>query len=163
MVRLECDFETESKGSGDIKGSRRKRSRCLRTCSGSCSGSCSRSEKSEVTGRIAKVTRASCATFCERKGYVFVGYEDGTLTLWSGYEGEILRSFRGHESEVGGVAMSADGKCVVSGSEDKSVRVWDVETGAQLVDEETGHTRMVISVAMNADRRHVVPFWLVQF
>ncbi|CDF33672.1 unnamed protein product [Chondrus crispus] len=52
--------------------------------------------------------------------------------------------------------MSADGKCVVSESEDKSVRMWDVETGAQLEDALTRHTGMVISFAMNVPRRRVV-------
>ena len=52
--------------------------------------------------------------------------------------------------------MSADGKRVVSGSEDKNVRMWDVETGAQVGDALNGHTGPIASVVMNADRRRVV-------
>jgi hypothetical protein len=38
--------------------------------------------------------------------------------------------FRGHEAKVGGVAVSADGHVIVSGSDDRTVRVWDA-TGGQ--------------------------------
>ena len=49
------------------------------------------------------------------------------------------------------VAVSGDGKRVVSGSEDKTVRVWDVETGECLKVME-GHTKArVRSVALSGD------------
>ena len=38
---------------------------------------------------------------------------------------------RGHSERVTSVAISADGKRVVSGSTDQHVKIWDVETGAQ--------------------------------
>ena len=102
------------------------------------------------------MTRATCATFCERKGYVVVGHADGTLRLWSTSEKKVLRSFRGHKSGVICVAMSGDGRRVVSGSVDESVRVRDVETGAQVGDALVGHTDWVFSVAMSGDGRRVV-------
>ncbi|CDF38048.1 WD40-repeat containing protein [Chondrus crispus] len=111
---------------------------------------------SEVTGENPSVTRATCATFCERKGYVVVGYDDGTVRLWSASERKVLRNFRGHRSGVHCVAISGDGRRVVSGSEDKSVRVWDVGTGAQVGEALVGHTGSVLSVAISGDGRRVV-------
>ena len=64
MVRLDCEFETESQDSMDSSGSRRKRGGRLRTWLRWCT----RSETSEETGEKLNVTKASCATFCERKG-----------------------------------------------------------------------------------------------
>jgi WD40 repeat protein len=53
------------------------------------------------------------------------------------------------------VALHVDGRRVVSGSNDKTVRVWDVDTGACLRVLE-GYTGWVQSVALHADGRRVV-------
>jgi GTPase SAR1 family protein len=61
----------------------------------------------------------------------------------------------GHKDQVQGVAISADGRWAVSGSADKTVRVWDVETGECLATLE-GHTQSVYGVAVTADGRRIV-------
>ena len=43
-----------------------------------------------------------------------------------------LRKFEGHTDRVRSVSFSGDGKQVVSGSWDKTVRVWDTQTGKSL-------------------------------
>ncbi len=64
------------------------------------------------------------------------------------------RAFKGHTDVVAAVAFSADGKRAVSGSWDKTVRLWNVADGKQLA-LFTGHDRTVRSVAISpkdADR-----------
>ena len=53
------------------------------------------------------------------------------------------------------MAFSPNGKQVVSGSEDKSVKLWNIETGTEL-STMTGHSAPVSSVAFSADGRFVM-------
>ena len=43
-----------------------------------------------------------------------------------------LHELTGHQGRVNSVAMSGDGRHIVSGSSDGTVAVWDFQTGARL-------------------------------
>src|SRR6516164_1368944 len=64
--------------------------------------------------------------------------------------------FEGHTEWVRSVAFSPDGKHVVSGSLDKTIRIWDVETRQMVSGPFEGHTESVHSVAFSPDGKHVV-------
>ena len=51
---------------------------------------------------------------------------------------------------VGSLAFSSDGRSLVSGSDDKTVKLWDIQTGG-VVKVFTGHTGCVYSVSISAD------------
>ena len=57
---------------------------------------------------------------------------------------------------VNSVSISADGRRVVSGSDDKTVRVWDAVSGECVLGPLEGHTNWVSSVSFSADGRRVV-------
>ena len=46
---------------------------------------------------------------------------------------------KGHSDVVTSVAFSPDGKKIVSGSEDMTIRVWDAETGKEIIPPLEGH------------------------
>jgi WD40 repeat protein len=52
--------------------------------------------------------------------------EDSTVKVWDSHTGTLVRSFRGHTGLVTSVTFSPDGRHLVSGSRDQTVRVWDV-------------------------------------
>ncbi|KAG9231601.1 putative WD-repeat protein [Amylocarpus encephaloides] len=66
-----------------------------------------------------------------------------------------LQTLEGHSSLVSSVAFSPDGKQVVSGSDDRTVQLWDTATGAALQTFE-GHSNWVTSVAFSPDGKQVV-------
>ncbi len=48
------------------------------------------------------------------------------VQLWDVATGKLLATLRGHEGQVNCLAYSPDGKCLASGSYDRTVRLWDV-------------------------------------
>ena len=70
--------------------------------------------------------------------------------------GEGLGTLRGHTGSVGTFAFSHDGKKIVTGSRDKTVRIWDTESRHELLKLE-GHTSQDIRfVTFSPDGRKVV-------
>ncbi|KIM90604.1 hypothetical protein PILCRDRAFT_1868 [Piloderma croceum F 1598] len=82
-----------------------------------------------------------------------------TLQLKTGkayYWPSIIGVFEGHIKWVRSVAFSQHGRHIVSGSDDKTIRVWDAETGDVVVGPLQGHTDKVNSVAFSQDGRRIV-------
>ncbi len=77
---------------------------------------------------------------------------DGPYLTVPGLE---IRRFEGHTNWVWAVAMLADGRRAVSASDDKTLRLWDLETGAMLRTFK-GHTYNVRDVAVLLDGRRAV-------
>ena len=61
-----------------------------------------------------------------------------------------LGVLEGHANLVTSVAFSPDGRLLASGSEDNTVRLWEVESGSEL-HSLTGHTEWVYCVAFSPD------------
>jgi WD40 repeat protein len=68
--------------------------------------------------------------------------------------GEVRRML-GHRKEVASVSLSHDGRRALSGSFDKTVRLWDVETGKELRSFE-GHEDIVRAVALSPDGKQAL-------
>jgi tRNA A-37 threonylcarbamoyl transferase component Bud32 len=64
--------------------------------------------------------------------------------------GALVREFRGHGDWAACVAITADGKQVLAGGYDTTVRVWDTATGEQ-IKRLTGHGDAVLGVAASRD------------
>ena len=67
--------------------------------------------------------------------------------------GQCLRTFEGHTRAVRSVAISPDGRYGLSGSEDETLRLWDMATGRCLRTFE-GHAGEVRSVVISPDGRY---------
>ena len=54
------------------------------------------------------------------------------------------------------VAYSPDGRHIISGSSDHTIRIWDAKTGTPVGDPLVGHTELVSSVAYSPNGRHII-------
>ncbi|WP_152590674.1 serine/threonine-protein kinase [Nostoc sphaeroides] len=62
----------------------------------------------------------------------------------------LQRTFTGHSNGVTSIAVSPDGKTLASGSQDKTIKLWNLATG-KLIRTLTGHSNLVNSVAFSRD------------
>jgi WD40 repeat protein len=53
--------------------------------------------------------------------------------VWDLEKGETIRTLQGHTDPVNAVALTSDGRRVLSGPADHTLRVWDLEDGRELV------------------------------
>lgn len=67
--------------------------------------------------------------------------------------GKCLETFEGHEGWVQAVTIAGDTR-FITGSGDRTAKLWDVETGKNLVTYK-GHLDMVRSIAMIDDDRFI--------
>lgn len=65
-----------------------------------------------------------------------------------------LNTLKGHSDSVNSVAITSDNK-IVSGSHDKTIKVWDLKTG-KLLNTLKGHSKLVKSVAITSDNSKIV-------
>ena len=69
--------------------------------------------------------------------------------------GPMIRTFEGHRDWIRTVALTLDGRCAVSGSWDRTLRVWDLESGKS-IRTLRGHTDWVNAAVATPDGDRVI-------
>ena len=81
---------------------------------------------------------------------VAVGCGGGDIIILNAVTGSQMAVLHGHTKLVRSVAFSSDGKSLVSGIDDTTVKFWDMQTGG-VVKTFCGHTSWICSVSTSAD------------
>jgi WD40 repeat protein/serine/threonine protein kinase len=84
------------------------------------------------------------------------------VRIWEATTGNEVRVLRGHRHPVTSVAFSPNGRNLVSASDDPVVKLWDVETGNEVLTFPKGHTNGITCVAFSPSGRQVASAGLDQ-
>ena len=68
----------------------------------------------------------------------------------------MLSPLQGHDSGINSVTFSPDGSKIISGSDDKTIRVWDASTGVEMLSPLQGHDSGVSSIAFSPDGSKII-------
>ena len=79
----------------------------------------------------------------------------GVALVWDIHERQRSRVIHASDSAIQAVVVSRDGKRIVTGGDDRIVRVWDAESG-RLLRELAGHTSAVIRLSVAENPRKFV-------
>ncbi|KAG0269262.1 hypothetical protein BGZ95_002141 [Linnemannia exigua] len=91
---------------------------------------------------------------CSSDGRVVSSCMADMVLLYDAETGAFTAALRGHENSVNSLAFSPDGKALVSGSYDKTARIWNVQE-RQSVQTLAEHTEPVTAVSFSPTGLHV--------
>jgi len=115
--------------------------------------------RATLKGHAGWVT--SIATTPQNPDMLLTGSRDKTVIVWNLTRGEgnaygvPRKALHGHNHFVQDIAVSSDGHFALSASWDKTLRLWDLSTGAT-TRRFVGHTNDVLSVSFSPDNRQIV-------
>lgn len=77
--------------------------------------------------RTLECGKALCAAFLPGDKIVVVGTKDGHIELYDIAASSLLEDVTAHEGAIWALQVHPDGKCIITGSADKTVKFWNFE------------------------------------
>ncbi|MEA5527355.1 serine/threonine-protein kinase [Nodularia spumigena] len=81
---------------------------------------------------------------------IFASSGERLIKVWHLGTGKEIATLKGHEQRVNVVAISPDGRTLVSGSDDQTIKIWDLFTG-ELIRTLRGHSNSIQAIAISPD------------
>ena len=143
---------------------------CLAQCAFSDQTEAGNKYKAEIVPNFPHLGSIESIAISPDGTLILSGSWDGGLKLWEAKTGRLIREFSGHaenklavppdqpvtlSSKVASVAFSPDGLRAVSGSDDETVKLWDITTG-RVLKTFSGHKSFVNCVDFSPDGRAIL-------
>ncbi|PKS10387.1 hypothetical protein jhhlp_002138 [Lomentospora prolificans] len=96
----------------------------------------------------------ACSQFSEDGRYIASAGNDKVIRIWDANTGECLREMKAHDGLVRSLHIDSVSGRLISGSYDTDIKVFDMESGCQLLDFPKWHASWVLSA--KSDYRRIV-------
>jgi len=93
---------------------------------------------------------ASASAHARWKDIIAVGLEMGDINILNAITGVSISVLSGHTTYTRALAFASDGTLLVSGSDDETIKLWDIQTGG-VSKTFYGHTDWIFSVSISPD------------
>ena len=110
----------------------------------------------EQNGRQTLLLRLFFQVISSDGAYALSASWDKTLRLWELSTGTTTRRFVGHTNDVLSVSFSADNRQIVSGSRDRTIKLWNTLGDCKFTITEKGHADWVSCVRFSPNPQNPV-------
>jgi WD40 repeat protein len=94
------------------------------------------------------------ANLSKNNQLLFTTSEDNSIKIWDANTRKILHKWNAHSDLINAFVVSPDGHTLISGSRDKTVKVWQLQTNSgKLIHTLIGHQGFVYALAVSSDWR----------
>ena len=105
---------------------------------------------------ISNQARNSFLAVSHDENVIACGNNDGTIAVFNPRNRQVTATWSGHQpGEIRGLAFTPDDSKLITGSDDGTVRVWDLKTGKKSDPFETEGAG-IVSVAVTTDGRYII-------
>jgi len=89
-------------------------------------------------------------------GHLAVGYSDNSIRIYRLKDWSLVKEIDAHDISVFSVRYSPDQRCLISGSRDARLKVWDVMEGYALKESVVAHMYAINHIEFSPDNKHFV-------
>jgi len=88
-------------------------------------------KKLDLSAKIIPISCSGKISFTHDSRKVLIASNDTSAVVFN-IETGVFFALRGHEARIGDISASLDGRYIVTGSDDRSMRIWDANDGSAL-------------------------------